>query len=129
MRQLSKISIFKLPLILQKLWLRGFGITENGGFYQTQTSQANLPKIKQLYDGAVPSGNSVAFHDLLWLSRLTNEPKYEQMAVQMTKVFAEELEGTPDVYTFFLSALDYLSGPSYSVVLVGDLKQKDTMKC
>ena len=80
------------------------GINENGGFYQTQTSQATLPKIKQLYDGAIPSGNSVALHDLLWLSRLTNEPKYDQMAAQMTKTFAEELEGAPDAYTFFLSA-------------------------
>ncbi len=101
---------------------------ENGGFYQTQTDQANLPKIKQLYDGAVPSGNSLALHDLLWLSRLTNEPKFEEMASQMTKTFAQEIEGASDAYTFFLSALNLLYGPSYSVVLVGDLKQKDTQE-
>jgi len=105
-----------------------FWDNENGGFFQTQISQANLPKIKQLYDGAIPSGNSAAFHVLLLLSRLTNEPKYEQMAIQMTKVFAEELEGTPDVYTFFLSALDYITGPSYSVVVVGDIKRTDTVE-
>ena len=113
---------------LTKAMVERFWDNENGGFFQTQNSQANLPKIKQLFDGAIPSGNSAAFHVLLLLSRLTNEPKYEQMAIQMTKVFAEELEGTPDVYTFFLSALDYVTGPSYSMVVVGDLKQTDTVE-
>jgi len=111
---------------LTKAMIERFWDTEKGGFFLTQTSQADLPKIKQLYDGAIPSGNSVAFQVLLRLSGLINEPKYEQMAVQMTKVFAEELEGTPDVYTFFLSAIDYINGPSYSVIIVGDVKQKDT---
>ena len=111
-----------------KIMVAKFWDKENGGFYQTQTDQANLPKIKQLYDGAVPSGNSLALHDLLWLSRLTNEPKFEEMASHMTKTFAQEIEGAPDAYTFFLSALNLLHGPSYSVVLVGDLKQKDTQE-
>jgi uncharacterized protein YyaL (SSP411 family) len=48
------------------------------------------------------------------------------MAAQMTKLFAQEVEGAPEAYTFFLSALDFLIGPSCSVVLVGDLKEKDT---
>ena len=50
------------------------------------------------------------------------------MATQMTKTFAQEIEGAPDAYTFFLSALNFLHGPSYNVVLVGDLKQEDTQE-
>ncbi len=113
---------------LAKAMVERFWDNENGGFFQTQVSQANLPKIKQLYDGATPSGNSAAFQVLLLLSRLTNEPKYEKMAIQMTKIFAEELEGTPDVYTFFLSAIGYVLGPSYSVVVVGNLNQTGTVE-
>ena len=63
---------------LTKTMVTKFWDDKNGGFYQTQNSEAGMPKIKQLYDGAVPSGNSVALHDLLWLSRLTNEPKYDK---------------------------------------------------
>ena len=111
---------------LTKTMMTKFWDEKNGGFYQTQNSEAAMPKIKQLYDGAVPSGNSVALQDLLWLSRLTNEPTYDTMAVQMTRTFAQEIEGAPEAYTFFLSATDFLIGPSYSVILVGDLKQKDT---
>ncbi len=44
----------------------------------------------------------------------------------MVKTFGQEIEGSPEAYTFFLSAFDFLIGPSYSVTLVGDLKQKDT---
>ena len=111
---------------LTKTMMTKFWDEKNGGFYQTQNSEAAMPKIKQLYDGAVPSGNSVALQDLLWLSRLTNEPTYDTMALQMTRTFAQEIEGAPEAYTFFLSATDFLIGPSYSVTLVGDLKEKDT---
>jgi hypothetical protein len=112
---------------LIKPMISKFWDQQNGGFYQTQKSaETALPRMKQLYDGATPSGNSMAIHDLLWLSRLTNELKYEEMATQMTKIFAEEIEGAPEAYTFFLSTVDFLVGPSYSVVLLGDLKDKDT---
>jgi uncharacterized protein YyaL (SSP411 family) len=110
---------------LTKSMVTKFWDDENGGFYQTQTSEATMPKMKQLYDGAVPSGNSVALHNLLRLSRLTNESTYDTMAAQMTKLFAQEVEGAPEAYTFFLSALAFLIGPSYSVIIVGDLKDKD----
>ena len=99
---------------------------KNGGFYQTQNSESGIPKMKQLYDGATPSGNSVALLDLLRLSRLTGEPKYEKIAIQMTEIFAEEVEGAPEAYTFFLLGLDFIVGPSYSVTIVGDLNEKET---
>jgi hypothetical protein len=111
---------------LTKTMVAKFWDDKNGGFYQTKNSEADMPKIKQLYDGATPSGNSVALHNLLWLSRLTDEPIYDTMAAQMTRIFAREIEGAPEAYTFFLSATDFLIGSSYSVTLVGDLKEKDT---
>jgi uncharacterized protein YyaL (SSP411 family) len=111
---------------LTKIMMAKFWDKKNGGFYQTQNSEASMPKIKQLYDGATPSGNSVVLQNLLRLSRLTNEPTYEAMTTQMTRTFAQEVEGAPEAYTFFLSGLDFLIGPSYSVTLVGDLKEKET---
>ncbi|MGA3110784.1 MAG: thioredoxin domain-containing protein [Candidatus Bathyarchaeia archaeon] len=112
---------------LTKTMVTTFWDDKNGGFYQTQKNvDASMPKMKQLYDGAVPSGNSMALDNLLRLSRLTNEPLYDKMAAQMTRTFAQEIEGSPEAYTFFLSALGFLIGPSYSVAIVGDLKEKDT---
>lgn len=103
-----------------------FWDNQNGGFYQTQTSESTMPQIKQLYDGATPSGNSVALWDLLLLSRLANEPKYEQMATQMNAAFAREVEGMPEAFAFFVSALGFALGPNYSLIVVGDLKDQQT---
>jgi hypothetical protein len=111
---------------LTKTMIAKFWDEKNGGFYQTQNADANMSKPKQLYDGAIPSGNSITLHNLLWLSRLTNEHCYEAMATQMTKTFAREVEDAPEAYTFFLLEVDFLIGPSYIVTLVGDLNQKDT---
>jgi uncharacterized protein YyaL (SSP411 family) len=105
---------------LAKDMIAKFWDSENGGFYQAQTGPAGLPKIKQIYDGATPSGNSVALYDLVWLSRLTNEAAYEEMAYRMTKTFAREVEGLPDAHAFFLSAFSFLAGPFYGVTVVGD---------
>ena len=112
---------------LTKKMVAKFWDDKNGGFYQTQISETRLAKNKQLYDGAAPSGNSVAFYNLLRLSRLTNELSYETIATQMTKTFGQEVEGAPEAYTFFLLAYDFLVGPSYSVTLVSEQKNKDTM--
>ncbi len=112
---------------LTKTMIKKFWDDKNGGFFQAQNAEASMPKMKQLYDGALPSGNSVALLDLMLLSRLTNEPTYDQKATEMTRTFGQEIEGVPEAYTFFLCAFDFLIGPSYIVTLVGDLKQKDTV--
>jgi uncharacterized protein YyaL (SSP411 family) len=113
---------------LAKVMMVKFWDSQSGGFFQTENSQAGMPRMKPLYDGATPSGNSVALQDLLWLSRLTDEPVYEQRAAQMIKLFAEEVEGAPEAYTFFLVALDFQVGPANSVIIVGDQNDKDTQE-
>jgi uncharacterized protein YyaL (SSP411 family) len=112
---------------LAKTMINKFWDEENGGFYQNHELKA-MPNMKQIHDGAVPSGNSVALQSLVWLSRLTNESTYDPVISRMIKTFAQEVEGMPEAFTFFLSALDFLIGPSYSVVLVGDPKDEGKQK-
>jgi len=50
---------------------------EDGGFYFTAKGTENpVSRIKQVYDGALPSGNSVALLNLLRLALLTGDSKY-----------------------------------------------------
>jgi uncharacterized protein YyaL (SSP411 family) len=111
---------------LTKAMVEKFWDTKDGGFYQTQNGNSTMPRLKQVYDGATPSGNSLALYCLLWVGRLISEPKYEEMATQMSALFTEDAEAMPKAYTFFLSALELLLGNSYSVVLISDLKDEDT---
>jgi uncharacterized protein YyaL (SSP411 family) len=112
---------------LTKAMIGEFWDEINGGFYFTgKTGEADVPRIKQNYDGAVPSGNSVALHDLLRLSRLANEVSFEQYAAKLLGAFAEDIKGYPMGHTFMLAGLDFLLGPSYNVVVAGNPADNDT---
>jgi uncharacterized protein YyaL (SSP411 family) len=110
---------------LSKKMVGLFWDNTQGGFYQT-LEVAGMPKLKQLYDGAMPSGNSAAFWVLLWLSRLTDKPEYDEMANQMTKIFSEEVSESPHAFTFFLSAMYMMTSQSSSVVIAGNPKENRT---
>ncbi len=100
---------------------------KNGGFYFTQENQEeNLVRMKQIYDGAYPSGNSVAIANLLRLAHLVENENYEEMAAKLMNIFSEEVESAPTAYTYILSGLNFAIGPSYTVVIIGDQKEKGT---
>jgi hypothetical protein len=103
-----------------------FWDAKTGGFFFTQKDPAaSMPRIKQVYDGSIPSGNSVSLHDLLWLSRLTMNPNYEDLAARLVMAFSNEVNGMPEAYTWLLSGVDFFVGPSLSAFVVGDLQKKD----
>jgi hypothetical protein len=89
-----------------------------GGFFFDAAGQEDV-RSKDLYDGALPSGNSVMFMDLLRLARLTGRPELEDRASRLAKTFTAEVAAHPRMYTEFLCGLDYAIGPSREVVLVG----------
>jgi hypothetical protein len=50
----------------------------------------------------------------------------EEKAVQMNKLFSTTIEQSLLAFTLFLSALEYAFGPSFEVVIVGNIKKTDT---
>jgi uncharacterized protein len=100
---------------------------ENCGFFFSQTSSTDaLTKRKEVYDGAMPSGNSVAFLNLLRLTRLDDIIGYEEKAAQMMRVFAADIRGSPSAHTFFLLGVNFVLGPVYRVVMVGESNWRST---
>ncbi|HSV49055.1 MAG TPA: hypothetical protein VLH35_01975, partial [Candidatus Acidoferrales bacterium] len=98
----------------------------NGGFYLTgKNGDPSLPRIKQSYDGAYPSGNSVVLHDLLRLAVLSGGVSFEQYANKLLSAFAWDVRGYPMGHTFMLIGLDYLLGPVFNVTLVGEKDDPD----
>ncbi|CVK21327.1 thioredoxin domain-containing protein [Sporomusa sphaeroides] len=97
---------------------RLFWDKENGGFYFTgNDGEELLLRPKEIYDGAIPSGNSVAALALLKLARLTEDNKYITLVETMFSCFSREVQHYPRAYTYFLLALDYyLSVPSHIVI-------------
>jgi uncharacterized protein len=84
-----------------------------GGFYMTASDAESLIiRPKEVYDGALPSGNSVAALILLRLYALTKKDAYHFQVEALFGYFASSVAQTPYAYSFLLSALDWhLQGP------------------
>ena len=85
---------------------------ERGGFYLTaHDAEALITRPKEVYDGAVPSGNSVAACALLALERATGETSWRKVAEKILDTFSTEISQTPANFTQMLAALDEAMGP------------------
>jgi uncharacterized protein YyaL (SSP411 family) len=106
--------------------LNHFWDVEKGGFYFTADfAEETLTRVKEAYDGAVPSGNSVSALNLIRLSRMTGVAEYEEKASRIMSAFSSTVARSPENFAQFLMALDFLMG-SHEVVVVGRRKEKST---
>jgi uncharacterized protein YyaL (SSP411 family) len=118
----------QISVDLTKSMIAQFWDEKSGGFFFTDKSADDaVPRLKQTYDGAAPSGNSVALVNLLHLARLSGEASFEDYAGKLLKAFSEEVKSQPLGHTFMLLGLEFALGPTFSVVLVGDPADKDTL--
>jgi uncharacterized protein YyaL (SSP411 family) len=93
---------------------------ERGGFFQTGADDDPLViRPKELYDNAVPSGNSAAADVLQRIALLTGEPERERMAVSAIRLVRDALGRAPTGFGHALCALDLYLGPSREVAIVG----------
>ena len=98
---------------------RLFRDEEGGGYFFTGTDrdEALLARTKEAYDGALPSGNSMAALALLRLARMTGERRYEERAHSIFRAFSGSVRSTPSAHTQLLSALDFSLRPSREIVI------------
>jgi hypothetical protein len=107
--------------------MKHFWDERQGGFYQTaDDADVTLVKNKEIYDSALPSGNSVAGLNLIRLAHMTGETRYEEKAAQLMRSFSSAVSRAPSACTQLLIALDFALGPSCEVVVVGDSGKADT---
>jgi uncharacterized protein YyaL (SSP411 family) len=98
-----------------------------GGFFFTPDyGEKLLTRQKEIYDGAIPSGNSVAMLNLLRLASITGNTEFEDKAEIISRVFSENVKNNPSAFTQLMIAIDFGVGPSYSLVIAGDREADDT---
>ncbi len=123
------IYYLKTALELHKIQIEDFWDPKIGGFYLTaKDSEKILTKQKEIYDGAIPSGNSIAMLNLLRLSFITGNYELEEKSDTLNRVFSEKIKANPLAYTQFLVAIDFAIGPSYSLVISGKSEAENTKK-
>ena len=108
---------------LTKILTEKFWDDKQGGFFFTPDDGENLiVRTKEYYDSAIPSGNSVALMNLLKLSKLTGDSKYEELASELTLSVSAQVEKAPSAFTQFLSGYIFAAGPSSEVIIVGNAR-------
>ena len=113
--------------MLQEKMIESFWDEENGGFFSTPNGSVELPvRPKELYDGAIPSANSVALFNLVFLSRLTGDPQWENRYRALIRAFAGTLKSQPQAFTYFLCALDFALRPGQEIIIAGEPQATDT---
>ncbi len=114
-------------LAINELMYKHFWDHEGGGFFRTpDDGEELLMRQKEVYDGAMPSGNSVAMLDLLRLSHLTGDPVHAQRASELGMAFSGEVSKMAMGFSQMMSALDMALGSAREVVIVGRPGEEDT---
>lgn len=111
---------------LNKQMLDLFWDREAGGLYMYgQDSEQLLARPKEIYDGAMPSGNSVAAWNFLRLASLTADYILEERAQELFQAFGGTVKENPAGYTFLLQAYLFAAERTQEVIIVTGEETKE----
>jgi hypothetical protein len=114
-------------LDLTTILLERFWDAANGAFYFADADADDLlVRKKEIYDGAIPSGNSVALLNLLRLARITGDTALDGYAAKLIRSVSNSVTSHHQAHTFFMTAVDFAVGPGHEIVIVGDSRKADT---
>jgi uncharacterized protein YyaL (SSP411 family) len=92
---------------------------DQGGLYMYAHDRDKLiSRPKELYDGALPSGNSVAAYVLSRLYHLTGKIKWQSVLEKQISYLTQEVEKSPANYCFSLLAFQSILYPTTEIVCV-----------
>ncbi len=124
-----EVKDLQTALDLNRQVIDHFWDQKGGGFYFTaDDAERLLVRQKEIYDGAVPSGNSVQMLNLLRLGRMTANADFEEKAAQICRAFSKMVTQSPSAFTQLMVGLDFAVGPSLEVVIAGDPQAADTLE-
>lgn len=104
-----RLEFMKTAVMRAEQMQRYFEDRENGGYYTTASDAEKLiVRPKELYDGAIPSGNSVAAMLLQKLAYLTGDGKWQQAADRQMWYCAGKIQ-------------EYLTGHSFTLLAMADV--------
>ena len=106
---------------------RLFWDEKDGGYFFTgEDGEALLARAKEVYDGATPSGNSVAALALVRIGRMIGDPAYEKRVDALFRAFSGDVARYPSAHTQLLAAVDLAVGPAREIVIAGEPGDEET---
>jgi uncharacterized protein YyaL (SSP411 family) len=108
-------------LDLQRMLDAYFADENKGGYYFTGNyGDSRIPRLKESYDGAVPSGNSVELTSLVTLWKITGDARYMERAAGIESAFYNSISASPTSYSMMISGILYAREGGTEVLLAGD---------
>lgn len=121
-----QIEYLKQSIALAEDMVDLFWDDSDGGFYFTaDDAEKLLFRQKEIYDGAIPSGNSIAALDLVRLSHLTLQESWGDKLEALFKAFSAQIVSRPSSYAQMMTAFDFAVGPSNEIVIAASLENKN----
>lgn len=90
-----------------------------GFFANSATDNKLIARMKDIFDSAIPTGNSVALMNLHNLWKITGDRSFAEKASKMVKSFSAKVNETPSAFTHFLSAYLINSDTAPEIVIAG----------
>ena len=113
---------------LSNIMVDEFWDVTNGGFFLgSEISEKLIVRAKTGYDGAMPSGNSVAAMNCSKLNRITGETKWAEISDKIFITFSNEIQKTPSGYASMVNAFLFNTDNPKEIVIVGSGKDSDTI--
>ena len=121
------IQYLQKAIQISEIMVAEFWNESSGGFYLgSDKTEALIVRSITGYDGAIPSGNSIAAMNLLKLTRITGNVKWAEMADKIFNVFSNEIERAPTGFTSMVTAFLFESDRPKEIVIVGSGKDPET---
>ncbi len=104
-----------------------FADKEHGGYFGVrETAPDILLRMKEDYDGAEPTANSIAALNLLRLAQMLNNEHFRKSADATIHAFDGQLEKTPFAMPQMLVAFDFAQSKPKQIVIAGRGDSADT---
>jgi len=104
-----------------EILIDGFWDEKGHGFFATKSGDESLiARLKDDYDGAEPSANSVAALALLKLGALLGDDRYDEYARKTIEAFRYQWSRAPRAMPLMLIALMRTQRAAQQIVIVGD---------
>jgi uncharacterized protein YyaL (SSP411 family) len=122
-----KVKYLTKALELNDNMLKLFKDEDQGGlFLYGIDGEELIVRPKDIYDGAIPSGNSVATLNMLRLARLTANSELESEAYVQFEAFASKVKTIESAHAYFMTALLYSQVPGKDIIISGKEQENQT---
>lgn len=104
--------------IVENIIANFFDNNDGGCYLYSKEGEVLIQRPKEVYDGAIPSGNSVFALILTHLFRLTGNPKWNDISTKQLAFLTGHIKDYPAAYSFSLIAIQSDLSPSKELICV-----------